>query len=181
LSCRSGASSRECNACPFRFSKSIHDNGGLGINLGNGPTANHFDEQGFTLPAPNDYQNYPVLTSANSTGTSTEVIGTLNASADTAYLVQFFASAQADPSGYGQGQMYLGSTMVTTGADYNASFDVVLSVAAPAGWAVSATATDPLGNTCEFSQDIVSVATADLGVQISASPTPAVDAGGILT
>ena len=77
--------------------------------------ANHPNEQGFTLPAPNDYQNYPVLTSATSTANSTEVIGTLNAAASTTYLIQFFANLKADPSGYGQGQLYLGSATVKTG------------------------------------------------------------------
>ena len=92
--------------------------------------------------------------------------------ASTSYLVQFFASPTADPSGYGQGELYLGSTTVTTGSDYNASIDAVLSAAVPLGWVVSATATDPLGNTSEFSQDITAVTSADVGVQISATPSP---------
>ena len=164
------------------LSNSIYDNADLGINLGDGPnTPNHPDEQGFTLPAPNDYQNYPVLTSAVTDGSSTEVIGTLNAAASTSYLVQFFASPTADPSGYGQGELYLGSTTVTTGSDYNANIDAMLSAAVPLGWVVSATATDPLGNTSEFSQDITAVTSADVGVQISASPSPAVYAGSTLT
>ena len=163
------------------LSNSIYANGGLGINLGNGPTPNHLDEQGFTIPAPNDYQNYPVLTSSVANGSSTEIIGTLNAGANTSYLVQFFANPEADPSGYGQGELYLGSTTVTTGSNYNASIDAVLHSAVPLGWVVSATATDPLGNTSEFSQDIASTATADVGVQITSSPSSAVYAGGTLT
>ncbi len=169
------------------LSNSIYDNGSLGISLlgappgPGGPTPNHLDEQGFTLPQNNDFQNYPVLTQAAYTATTTEVIGTLNASASTTYLVQFFASATADPSGYGQGQKYLGSTTVTTGADYNASFDTVLNTPTPAGWVISATATDPLGNTSEFSQDIVAVPSADVAVQVTASPTPSVYVGGTLT
>ena len=152
------------------LSNSIYDNGNLGINFGNGPTPNHLNEQGFTIPAPNDYQNYPVLTSATSTATSTEVIGTLNAAANTSYLVQFFANSAADPSGYGQGQLYLGSTTVTTGSDYDANIDATLATPVPAGWVVSATATDPLGNTSEFSQTLVPTPSADAGVSITAQP-----------
>jgi hypothetical protein len=137
------------------LSNSIYNNGNLGINLDDGPTANHLDEQGFSIPAPNDYQNYPVLTTATSTATSTTVVGTLNAAASTTYLVQFFASATADASGYGEGQLYLGSTTVTTGSNFNANIDATLNTATPAGWVVSATATDPIGNTSEFSQDIM--------------------------
>ena len=166
------------------LTNSIHDNGGLGIDFGNGPTPNHLDEQGFTLPQPNDYQNYPVLTSAVSQGTSSEIVGSLNAGADTSYLIQFFASPAADASGYGQGQVYLGSTTVTTGSNSDANdvnFDVTLTNGFSAGWVVSATATDPNGNTSEFSQDVNGQVEADVGVSIAASPTPTVYAGGKLT
>ena len=163
------------------LSNSIHGNGNLGINLGSGPTANHFDEQGFTLPAPNDYQNYPILSAATSSTNASEIIGMLNAAATTSYLVQFFANPTADPSGYGQGQLYLGSTTVTTGSDFNANIDARLTTAIPAGWIVSATATDPLGNTSEFSPDIMPQPSADVGVAISALPSPAAYVGSALT
>ena len=167
------------------LSNSIYENGGLGISLGDQlgedvPTPNHLDEQGFTPPGPNEYQNYPVLTSAKTGASSTEIVGTLNSGANTSYLVQFFASPAADPSGYGQGELYLGSTTVTTGSNYNASIDAQVPTVIPLGWVVSATATDPLGNTSEFSQDIASTGTAVLGVQISGSPSP-VYAGATLT
>jgi len=42
------------------LSNSIHDNAGLGINLRNGPTPNH--QPG--TPGPNNFQNYPIFTSA---------------------------------------------------------------------------------------------------------------------
>ena len=163
------------------LTNSIYGNANLGINLGNGPTLNHPDEQGFTLPAPNDYQNYPVLTSASSTASSTEVVGTLNAAANTTYLIQFFANSSADPSGYGQGQLYLGSAMVKTGADSNATIDAMLGTVVPNAWLVSATATDPLGNTSEFSSDITPTPNADVGVTISTSPATTAYAGSPLT
>jgi Periplasmic copper-binding protein (NosD) len=107
----------------------------------------------------NYLQNYPVLTAAQS-GSSVLVSGTLNGQANTTFAVDVYASPTADPSGYGQGQYYLGYTTVTTDASGNASFAADFSAAnlpggvLPDGWAVSATATDPGGNTSEFSKDV---------------------------
>ena len=70
------------------LSNSIYDNASLGINLGNGPTLNHLDEQGFTLPAPNDYQNYPVLDLGGLPYVDRSDRH-LNAAANTTYLMQF--------------------------------------------------------------------------------------------
>ncbi len=55
----------------------------------------------------NDLQVAPVLTSAVSSSTSTIVTGTLTASPNTTYQLQFFADPAADPSGYGQGETFL--------------------------------------------------------------------------
>jgi hypothetical protein len=110
-------------------------------------------------------QNYPVLTSALS-GSSVLVSGTLNGQAGTTFTVDVYASPTADPSGYGQGQYYLGSATVTTDASGNVTFAADFSAAnvpggaVPAGWAISATATDPNGNTSEFSQDVTATASA---------------------
>src|SRR4029077_8015592 len=63
-----------------------------------------------------------------------------------------------DPSGYGQGQTYLGSVQVTTDGNGNASFTVTLTTPVPAGQNyITATATDPNGNTSEFSADHAAV------------------------
>jgi hypothetical protein len=50
-----------------------------------------------------------------------------------------------------EGQVYLGATNVTTDAGGNVSFSVLLPFAAPSNAVVTATATDPGGNTSEFS------------------------------
>jgi titin len=78
--------------------------------------------------------------------------------------VEFFASPTADPSGHGQGQVYLGYTTVTTDGSGNASFAALVLFAGPTGWVVSATATAltgtntvnmiASGDTSEFSADV---------------------------
>jgi hypothetical protein len=61
-----------------------------------------------------------------------------------------------DPSFYGEGRIYLGSTSVTTPAfSGTASFTVSLSRGATPGDFVTATATDSNGNTSEFAQAVV--------------------------
>ena len=77
--------------------------------------------------------------------------GTLNSTANTTFTLDFYASAAADPSGFGEGARYLGSAVVTTDAGGNASFEVTLAAATTPGEVVTATATDPAGNTSEFS------------------------------
>jgi hypothetical protein len=135
---------------------SIFSNNGLGIDLSNlanaidstqGPTANDpCDEDS----GPNNFQNFPILTSVCHTGNMATVDGTLNSAPLTTFTVEFFASANCDPSGFGEGQTYLGSTQVTTGIDCFATF--TFTGATPAGQPfITATATDPGGNTSEFS------------------------------
>jgi hypothetical protein len=114
-----------------------------------------------TYPNPNDacdsdtganrLQNYPVITSAALGGGSVAISGTLNSAASTTFDVDFFSSPVCNtPPGYGPGRTYLGSTQVTT----NGSCDGTFGVALPASGAettITATATDPAGNTSEFS------------------------------
>jgi hypothetical protein len=48
--------------------------------------------------------------------------GTLNSTPNTAFHIEFFASNTADPSGFGEGQTFLGFTNVTTDAAGDAAF-----------------------------------------------------------
>src|SRR5262249_28297737 len=59
----------------------------------------------------NNYQNFPALTSATSSSTSTLIFGTFREAAEpcTTLTLDFYANDTADPSGYGEGQTYLGS------------------------------------------------------------------------
>ena len=126
----------------------IYANGGLGIDLnGDGVTPNDPGDADFGT---NDQQNFPVLAGAWS-GPATRVTGALNSKPNQAFTLDFYASAAPDPSGYGEGARYLGSTTVTTDAGGNAAFDVTLPAATLSDELITATATDSNGSTSEFS------------------------------
>ena len=135
---------------------SIHDNADLGIDLSSSVQRNDF----VTLNDPGDVdsgfgtannnQNFPVLTSVTTAAGSTTIAGTLNSIANTPYRIEFFANDTVDPSGHGEGESFLGSTSVTTDGNGNASFNTSFPQIG-AAQRVTATATDPAGNTSEFS------------------------------
>ncbi|HEX8219737.1 MAG TPA: S-layer homology domain-containing protein [Chloroflexia bacterium] len=131
------------------LSNRIWSNGGLGIDLGaDGVTPN---DPGDGDDGANHLQNFPVLSAASSNGGTTVVTGTLNSTAGTTFTLQFFASDAQDPSGYGEGQYFLGSYQATTDGAGNVSFVATLPVATSEGRYITATAIDPKGNNSEFS------------------------------
>lgn len=131
----------------------IWDNLGLGIDLnGDSVTANDGLD---TDNGANGLQNFPLLSGATHSAAGYHIAGALSSKASTTYNVEFFASRQCDASGSGEGEFYLGSTQVTTDGSGAASFDVMF-FSATAGTNITATATDPLGNTSEFSPCIAS-------------------------
>jgi hypothetical protein len=147
------------------LSNSIFANGGLGIDLGDdGVTAND-DCDGDK--GPNDLQNFPVLTAATASASGVVIQGQLNSSPNTTFLIQFFANTSCDPSGFGEGQTFIGSTVVTTDASCNATFSVALATAVTAGQVITATATAPMNNTSEFSpcMQVIEPAVFDLCLQ----------------
>jgi len=133
---------------------SIHSNGGLGIDLlsstgAGGVTAN---DPGDADSGANGLQNFPVLASADSDGTSLQITGSLNSAASRDFVVDFYTGAACDPSGNGQGRTYIGSVAVTTDAAGDASIAASLPANAAEGEVVTATATEvATGNTSEFS------------------------------
>ncbi len=126
----------------------IFSNGALGIDLGNygvNPNIPCDDGSGANMA-----QNYPVLAQAVS-GNGTGVRGTLNSRPNQPFLLQFFANPACNASGYGEGQFYLGQQSVVTSNNCNASFVASLPGSVPAGYVITATATDSANNTSEFS------------------------------
>ncbi|MEO8611820.1 MAG: choice-of-anchor Q domain-containing protein [Chloroflexota bacterium] len=130
------------------YGNSIFSNLGLGIDLGNidGVTPN---DLGDADTGPNNLQNFPVLSAATIHGSTLSIEGSLNSGATPEYWLEFFANASCDPSGYGEGQTYLGFARFQTGVNHDLNFSVSLPVSVPAGQFVTATAT--LSGTSEFS------------------------------
>src|SRR5262249_41898412 len=78
------------------------------------------------------------------------ISGSLNSTPSTAFRLEFFSNASADPSGFGEGQTFLGFADATTDSGGNATFDVTFSSTGSFN-VVTATATDGVGNSSEFS------------------------------
>ncbi len=119
---------------------SISSNIGLGIDLA--PVGANWWS---------NLQNYPVLATALTNGNTTIVRGTLDSSPDTTFYVDLYANTTVNPSGYGEGETYLGHVEVTTDQYGQATFSVAFATPVAAGQFISATATDSNGNTSEFS------------------------------
>jgi len=128
---------------------SIDGNAGLGIDLGeDGPTPN---DTGDTDTGANSLQNSPVLAAVRSGGGTTDISGALDGAPETAYVVGFYSSPACDPSGFGEGETWLGEISVTTDAQGHAGIAASLPVLLPGGRPVTATTTSPAGDTSEFS------------------------------
>ena len=112
-----------------------------GSEIGFGTTAN--DE------GPNNLQNKPVLTSAATGGGSTTVQGTINSTPNTTFTIRFFSNP---PTGGAEGKKYIGSKSVTTNDNGNDSFSFSPAQKVRELHSITATATDPDGNTSEFSE-----------------------------
>jgi hypothetical protein len=128
---------------------SIFANGGLGIDLGgDGVTAN---DDGDGDSGSNDLQNFPNLTHVASYGGRVYISGTLSSTPGSSFLLSFYGSAAADPSGFGEGQSFLGSNSVTTDATGQTTFSFSFATAVAPGSFLSATATSQAHATSEFS------------------------------
>jgi len=169
----SGASSNSIGGGTADSGNLITDNGGPGVvvgdfagdtaSIGNQITANRiFGNTGQaidlgddgvtynnTVPrqGPDNLQSFPIVVATADGRTE----GTLGGSTpSTTFRIDLFASAGYGPGGAGEAEDYLGSIDVTTDGRGQATFDVPF--AAPAGLPIiTATATDPQGNTSEVS------------------------------
>jgi hypothetical protein len=116
---------------------SIVGNGGLGIALANNG---------------NNLEPAPTLTSpAVLNVTDLTVGGSVHGGANVGLKIDFFGNHLCDASGSGEGELYLGSTDVTTDGSGNASFSTTVPADLSTGDVVTATATDSGGNTSGFS------------------------------
>ena len=119
------------------------------LNLGVTPN-DHLDAH----TGPNNLQNFPDLASAVTGNGVTTVRGTLDSTPNTSFTIQFFSSPTANATGYGEGQVFLGETIVQTDANGIAPVVFTPSAAVPVGQVIAATAIDPGNNTSEFSKAV---------------------------
>jgi CSLREA domain-containing protein len=132
---------------------SIHDNGLLGIAIDEGaviPNDTQDPDSG-----DNGRQNYPVLTSAILTGADATLDWGLNSKPNTTYTLELFTNTSCDPSGNGEGEQLVLTKMVPTDASGQATLhELFPSTTFTTATFLTATATDPDGNTSEFSNCI---------------------------
>jgi CSLREA domain-containing protein len=124
---------------------SIYLNDGLGISLRDGGGIAGTPLPNDTLDpdtGANSRQNRPVLNSVSESSGVITVSGTLNSLPTTSFLIDFYASENADVSGFGEGQTYVGTRTVTTDANGDAaiSFNYPAVLGQPF---TAATATNP--------------------------------------
>ena len=155
-----GEAGLECGPGISVVGNSIHSNAELGIDLeSDGVTANDLGD-GDT--GSNGWQNFPVITAVTSGGGVVE--GTLNSLPSTDYELAFYSSSACDPSGHGEGELFLGTGLVTTDSAGDASFAAPVATAVGVGAFVTATATDPDGSTSELSACFEYRLSADLAI-----------------
>ncbi|MEZ5537269.1 MAG: right-handed parallel beta-helix repeat-containing protein [Thiolinea sp.] len=134
---------------------SITDNGGLGIDLGSdGVTANTDADV---------WLNYPEVGSGSSISSNGTMIVSYDFELDVpanaeGYRVEFFSNTAADPSGHGEGEVYLGFVDITHAGggsqNFKGSFNANQAVAEDANISLTLTektGADTLGATSEFS------------------------------
>lgn len=142
----------------------IYANGGLGIDLGiDGIDTN---DPGDADGAENEHQNYPVLTTMPG---STIVTVVLESKPDTVYQIDAYLNDTCDPTGFGQGQEYFMTFPKQT--DSQGVLQIQFSLGGVTGRYFTATATDPAGNTSEFSACAL----------LAAAPTPTATATSTAT
>ena len=131
---------------------SIHNNVATGIDLGgSGVTAN---DPGDGDTGANDLQNFPLVAGVFYGVSNTAVSGLLSSTPNTTFDLDFYSNPACSnfPREFLQGETYLGSSQATTNGSGTINFDVTTLPPTPDGSRISVTATDPAGNTSEFSQ-----------------------------
>jgi hypothetical protein len=142
------------------------------------------DSQGHgTSKDPNNFQNFPILTSAVISGGNIKISGTMDqaVSPNTQYRIEFFAS-QPLAGFIPEGQSFLGAINVTTNGSGHANFTASLATTLSGLHIVTATATnltpDPSAqmnavkvfNTSEFSPGIASTTFLAVGADAGGQP-----------
>jgi len=149
---------------------SIYGNGGIGIDLGaDGVTPN---DGAKPAGQPNLQMDFAVFTSVLLSGTTLTVTGYVGSAAGQSLFagarVEIFKSDN-DPSGYGEGQAYLGFVTADASGNINGSITGVAGLSV--GNKITGTATDASNNTSEFGANVTVAAPAP-SMNLAESVTP---------
>ncbi|MFA5834458.1 MAG: right-handed parallel beta-helix repeat-containing protein [Bacteroidota bacterium] len=134
------------------LSNIIKKNKQLSIDLGDeGSTVNDNSDSD---AGANNLQNYPVITFIKVSGANTTVTGMLKSTPLKSFKIQFYSHEKPDSTGFGEGDEYHQTETVNTDSSGTAKFIITIS---GMHQRVVATATDPDGNTSEFSKSPIIV------------------------
>jgi hypothetical protein len=112
---KSGTATPEGNRI---LSNSIFSNQALGIDLSNSGSGGREQDPKDPDTGANNLQNFPVITSATTTGTTTTIAGTLNSKPRKPFTIQLFSN----PSATDEGKTFLGQVQKKTNRKGKASF-----------------------------------------------------------
>ncbi len=128
---------------------SIFSNGGLGIDLlPIGVTTNDLcdaDLSGFGV------QNFPNITGVSRAAGNVTITGFLDSTPNTTFRLEFFDNIECEDNGFGEGEFFLGFTNITTAGNCTGNFVAVFADLGGQFITATATPTNSLGNTSEFS------------------------------
>ena len=151
----------------------IGSNTSKGIELAG--AAGETNDAGDADTGANNLQNFPVVTAVVIAGGTTFINATLNSSPSTAFAIDLFNNTACDATpGGGEGETFVATTSVTTDSSGNATFIVPVASALTV---VTGTATDPAGNTSQFSACRAAVT----GSAISINDVTAAESAGVAT
>ncbi len=143
------------------------------IHLGDGAAINDFLDQD---QGPNSLQNFPIILSVARNPGETVVSGGLNSTPSTIFTLQFFAQiSDSNPS-----ERLLGMQTVTTNSAGDAPFQVMFPVTTLPEEFITATATDPDGNTSEFFPRNGRVDLANISTRGNITPGESILIGGFI-
>lgn len=100
----------------------------------------------------NNSPSAPVITNAFGLGGSTVIKGTLNSRPGLNYFIDFYRTPN---NAAGQGEFYLGAATATTSGSGSATFAYTNASGNASGQYITATATDPFGDTSDFSPAVL--------------------------
>lgn len=147
---------------------SIFSNGSIGISLypDNAAFNVSTNDVGDGDGGANGLMNFPELDSALVLNNAITITGDMvDGLANTSFNIQFFYSAACDPSGFGEGQTYLGQSTQMTNGSGDVSFILNFGVNVPAGNFITATATST-NKTSEFSACVAVLAGAQFNLEL---------------